>query len=423
MGSSTFLPLTVTCLSQMVSCHSLLKDIREETYRNLGHLKDVLGHMPLGQLARNRRPHPPHQPGLQPDPLPHQQEQKHALVQIPVPLLPDADALPHLGAKVLLHDGVDVGAAEPHAAGVQHAVRPAQHEDLAREGVHGAEVALRPGVLVPREVGGLVLGARGGRGAAVVPEVEGRVGEGGRGDEIAGRAGGQRRALAAFGEVVVVDGDGDAETAALGAANVDGRQGVVDDEAAGNVRTARDVADVHTLGKAHIIEPLKQLVRQHHARAHHRRQLAQVKLLLRHNPSLEQLPHPPRTDAQIRHPLLGRHPQQHLHIRHKRRPIVEDGPPTKREVAHAGEVHDPARGGVLQRHVVVVQVPVQAVLLVQVQQHGADAVDDGLGDPRRAGRVVDDGRLLKADALDRRRCGGGDLDEGLVPLRLGDAGC
>ena len=64
---------------------------------------------------------------------------------------------PHL--RELLHDVVDLCGPEPDAAGVEGAVRAAEHVDAARLGVDQHEVAVRPDPGVLGEVRGAVLGA------------------------------------------------------------------------------------------------------------------------------------------------------------------------------------------------------------------------------------------------------------------------
>lgn len=187
--------------------------------------------MPLGQLPCNRVLDARHHLPVQRPALPHDQEQDHALVEVARPPLPDAQRLGDLGREAPLQHGVNVGAAEPDAAGVEHAVRPAQHQDATRLGVEDAEVALRPRPVEAVKVRAAVLLAR--RRRVVVPQEQGHVGERSRGDEVACLPGGEGLALAAVGEVVVVHGDGDAQGAADAAAYVDGRQGVFEDETAG----------------------------------------------------------------------------------------------------------------------------------------------------------------------------------------------
>ncbi len=62
-------------------------------------------------------------------------------------------------------------------------------------------------------------------------------------------------------------------------------------------------------------------------------------------------------------------------------------------------------------HIVRPQVAVQSALLLGGHEDRADAVDNGLGDARRAGRVVDDHGVLEADADDGR--GAGEAGPGL----------
>lgn len=95
-----------------------------------------------------------------------------------------------------------------------------------------AEIALGPGAGVALKVGGAVFRS-GSWAGAVVPEIDWHVGEGRRGDEIAGTAWREGSACAAFGEIVVVGGDGDAETAVHAAADVKGVEGVFLYKAAG----------------------------------------------------------------------------------------------------------------------------------------------------------------------------------------------
>lgn len=58
---------------------------------------------------------------------------------------------------------------------------------------------------------------------------------------------------------------------------------------------------MHVLRKRNVVEPLKQVIRQHHARGRDSSQLGEVSGFLRHNPILQHLLHPSRADAEIRH--------------------------------------------------------------------------------------------------------------------------
>lgn len=148
--------------------------------------------MPLRQVSRNPLPDPLLQPLLpQPRSLSHQQEQHHAFIRIRRPALPNTQALDHLARKPPLQHRVDIRAAEPDAARVQHAVGPPEDVDMPRRRVDRRKVALRPDVGEAREVGRAVLGSR--RRGGVVPEEQRHVWECGCGYEVAGRAVWNRR--------------------------------------------------------------------------------------------------------------------------------------------------------------------------------------------------------------------------------------
>ena len=277
--------------------------------------------MPLGQVPRNRRPNLRHEVPVQRLTLLHEQEQHHALVQVLVAPLPDADALLDPLPEVPLEDGVNVRAAEAYAARVEHAVRPAEHEHAARLRVHHAKVPLRPRPVEAREVRRPVLGTRS-RVVAVVPQEDGHVGERVGSYQVARGPWRKGAAFAALGELVVVDGDGNTEAWTLAATDVDWCQGVLADEAASldrvmsvsfflrsyseggrssvwgerrdnqgrskkggkedsshNVGASRDVAEMHAGRESHIVEPLEQLLRQDHAGADDILEPRQVKLV------------------------------------------------------------------------------------------------------------------------------------------------
>lgn len=400
-----------------VSISLRIKGRREYTYRYLGNLKNVLGHVPLGQRPRNRRAHVGHErPAQRPGRL-HQHKQHHALVQVRRPALADADALGDVAGKVALEDGVNVGATEADAARVQHAVGAALHQHGAGPRVHLAEIALRPDVPEALVVGGLVLGT--GRRGAVVPEVQRRVGEGGGRDEVARGADGDGPAVAAVVDVVVVHGNGDAEGAAHASAAVERVQRVLHYKAARleqrcqhigltqstrwkratyNISAAADVGQLRVLVEAYIIEPVKHLLGQHHAGARHNLERRHVGHVARREAVLHELRHPPRADAEQRDLVPGHEPHEHADVGPERAAVVEDGPGAANQRADARHVHDPARRRVLQHHVGRVHAAVQDALLVARDEHGPDAVDDGLWRPRGARRVVHHHGVLEADA-------------------------
>lgn len=98
--------------------------------------------------------------------------------------------------------------------------------------VHCAKVALGPGTGEALKVCGTVFRSRG-RTGSVVPQKHGHVGEGRRGNEIAGHAMREGSSRTAFGEIVVVGGDGDSENRALTTADVDGIEGIFLSKASG----------------------------------------------------------------------------------------------------------------------------------------------------------------------------------------------
>lgn len=115
-----------------------------------------------------------------------------------------------------------------------------------------------------------------------------------------------------------------------------------------NICPARNVGQLHPCRKRRVIEPLKHLIRTHHARRRHRQQVGQVKLFSRCDAALHQLAHPPRTYPHHRHFLLFSNPQQHLCVRCQWRSIVSNTASAEKRVRDTGLVHDPAGGGVLQ---------------------------------------------------------------------------
>ncbi len=120
--------------------------------------------------------------------------------------------------------------------------------------------------------------------------------------------------------------------------------------------------------------------------------------------------------------MLGGNADEDAGVGLEGRAVIDDGAAAEEEDGDVGEVHDPARGGVLQRDAVWAEALVEDALLVVVDHDAADRVDDGLGGTRRAGRVADEEGFVKAEAdkLGRRESVSRS-DKRLPRLRLGDA--
>lgn len=172
-----------------------------------------------------------------------------------------------------------------------------------------------------------------------------------------------------------------------------------------NICSATDVGQLRVLGEAHVVEPVKHLVRQHHARARHHLEARNVRHVARRQPVLHKLGHPPRADAQLGRPVPGHQPHQQADVGLERAAVVQERVAALDQRRHARHVHDPARRGVLERHVLRRLPAVQHRLLAAAHEERTDGVDNGLGGARRARRVVHHHGVLEADADKRGRAG------------------
>lgn len=78
------------------------------------------------------------------------------------------------------------------------------------------------------------------------------------------------------------------------------------------------------VGKAHIVEPLKELIAQDHSRARDHLQVGQIRHFSRCDAILPHLAHPSRARAQHRDLLLAHHPNERREIRLEWRPVVQN---------------------------------------------------------------------------------------------------
>ncbi len=233
----------------------------------------------------------------------------------------------------------------------------------------------------------------------------------------------------------------------LATTHIDGQQRIPRRERARDIRAPRDIVELDMLGEALIVEPFEQLVREHHAGARHDLQVVQIRHVLGRDVVLLHFLEIARADAEVGASQRGVEVDEGGGVGEEGTAVVHDHAAADEEGLHwmkyfwsglfinefehvgreraergltGGEIHDPSSCCVLhsisicvspgmiprmenphlKRNAILVQTPMQPPLLMAVQHHAPDTMNQALGLPRRPTRIDDEKRIREAHPLE-----------------------
>ena len=310
-------------------------------------------------------------------------EEHHPLVG---PVLPaDGERLGDFGQRF---DGaVDLGGADPHAAGVEHRIGPSPDAKAAARGPL-AVVAVAPRAGKALEIRRAVAAP-----VRIVPEAYRHRRKRQRANELALLTGGQ--GLAAVPEHC----DAHAEPGSLQLAAVDRGYGIAQREAGHDVRPSGDRREEH-VGLDGAVDVVEALVRKGRSRRQDRAQRGQAVAARRLQARLLDGRVVLRAGAEHRDALGLGHVEQPSRRGMEGRSVVQHERGPGRESADQPVPHHPRAARVVEELVARPEVAMQRVLLAVLQQRPARAVHDALGRAGRAGGVQDVGGMVERQRLE-----------------------